>query len=87
MEYDFRRKATPVLIGLLLLLTSTFAFGQGIVTGSISGVCISCSPRAGSSCTCPSPMRSWCSWCCMSSSSMPFHREPGDAAAGANGCV
>ncbi len=38
MEYDFRRKATPLLIGLLLILTSTFAFGQGIVTGSVSGV-------------------------------------------------
>ncbi len=38
MEYDFRRKATPVLIGLLLLLTTTFAFGQGISTGSITGV-------------------------------------------------
>jgi hypothetical protein len=38
MEYDFGRKATTLFIGLLLLLTSTFAFGQGIVTGSISGV-------------------------------------------------
>ncbi|MGH9508959.1 MAG: carboxypeptidase regulatory-like domain-containing protein [Terriglobales bacterium] len=38
MEYDFRRKATSLFIGLLLILTSTLAFGQGIVTGSISGV-------------------------------------------------
>jgi outer membrane receptor protein involved in Fe transport len=38
MEYDFGRKATTLFIGLLLILTSTFAFGQGIVTGSISGV-------------------------------------------------
>ncbi len=37
MEYDFGRKATFLLIGLLLILTSTFAFGQGIITGSISG--------------------------------------------------
>lgn len=37
MEYDFRRKATSLFIGLLLILTSTLAFGQGIVTGSISG--------------------------------------------------
>ncbi len=37
MEYDFRRKSTALFIGLLLLLTSTLAFGQGIVTGSISG--------------------------------------------------
>src|SRR5581483_10177411 len=37
MEYEFRLKLTALLTLLALLLLGTFAFGQGIVTGSVSG--------------------------------------------------
>jgi hypothetical protein len=37
MEIGFSRKSASLIVGLLLVLSATFAFGQGISTGSISG--------------------------------------------------
>src|SRR5262245_11392421 len=37
MEIGFSRKSLTLIIGLLMVLSATLAFGQGIVTGSISG--------------------------------------------------
>src|SRR5438270_6258146 len=37
MEYEFRPKLSALLTLITLLLLASFAFGQGIVTGSVSG--------------------------------------------------
>jgi outer membrane receptor protein involved in Fe transport len=37
MEIGFSRKSLTLIVGLLLVLSATFALGQGISTGSISG--------------------------------------------------
>ncbi len=38
MSYDFRRKVGTLILTVLFVFSATFAFGQGISTGSISGV-------------------------------------------------